>query len=99
VCVLVAANEPIGPGDRFVGRPRDPGANPPARIAVVSKTDVAGPDAVAAQLSLLATGELGVFDAYVPLSARKGRRARSAWWASLESRLPEGPSYYPPGRP
>src|SRR3954452_10884225 len=66
VCVLVAANEPIGPGDRFVAELATR-ANPPARIAVVSKTDVAGSDAVAAQLSVLASGELGAFDAYVPL--------------------------------
>jgi GTP-binding protein Era len=95
VCVVVAANQPIGPGDRFVadlaGR-----ADPPARIAVVSKTDIATREAVADQLAELAAGELGEFDAYVPVSARRGI-GLDALIAEIESRLPEGPAYYPPG--
>jgi GTP-binding protein Era len=95
VCVVIAANEQIGPGDRFVADLADRAA-PPARIAVVSKTDAARHDAVGAQLGELASGALGAFDAYVPLSARTGD-GLDALVSELEARLPEGPSYYPPG--
>src|SRR3954452_3550498 len=56
VCVVVAANEPVGPGDRFVAGLATRAA-PPARIAVVSKTDVATRETVADQLTQLAGGE------------------------------------------
>ncbi len=95
VCVVVPANESIGPGDRFVADLAAK-ANPPARIAVVTKTDLASSDTVFAQLGVLSTGALGTFDAYVPLSAHTGE-GLDALIGELESRLPEGPSYYPSG--
>jgi GTP-binding protein Era len=95
VCVLVAANERVGPGDRFVADLATR-AKPQARIAVVSKTDVATKEAVADQLTVLASGDLGEFHAFVPISARSGA-GLDALVAELEQRLPEGPSYYPPG--
>ncbi len=95
VCLVVPANQPIGPGDRFVADLIER-AQPPARVAVVSKIDVANRDAVAAQLTQLSSGELGPFDAFVPLSARTGD-GLDALVAELDARLPEGPSYYPAG--
>jgi len=93
ICLLVNATEPIGPGDRFVaGLARD--VTTP-RVLVVNKVDAASRADVAQHL-----GEaellLGVFDAYVPVSARTGDGV-DALAAELEARLPEGPRYYPEG--
>src|SRR4051794_35514833 len=95
VCVVVAANERIGPGDRFVAELATRAA-PPARVAVVSKVDIGTPETVADQLAELASGTLGEFDAYVPLSARTGV-GLDALVGEIEARLPQGPAYYPPG--
>ena len=73
VCQLIEANAVVGPGDRFiaelVGRVRTP------RILVVNKVDIANRDEIGEQLAR-ASGELGDFDAFVPISAahRRGRR-------------------------
>lgn len=93
VCLLIEADAPIGPGDRFISelvhRSRTP------RFLVVNKVDRARPDEIADHLAR-ATDELGEFDAYVPLSARTGQGV-DALVAELEARLPEGPRYYPDG--
>jgi len=92
VCLLVEANAPIGTGDRFI-------ADVVARVdtptvLVLNKTDAAGPDAIGEHLAL--ASELGDFDAFVPLSALTGDGV-PALVGELESRLPEGPLYYPAG--
>ena len=61
----------------------------------MSKTDLATDAAVAEQLAV-AAGELGEFDAYVPLSGLTGDGV-DALVGELEARLPEGPEYYPDG--
>lgn len=60
------ATEPIGPGDRFIVEQlaKFPRAK---KIALVTKTDTAKPEQVAAQL--LAVDELADWDAVIPLSA------------------------------
>jgi GTP-binding protein Era len=93
VCVLVEANSAIGPGDRFVADLVQQVDTP--RVLVVSKTDLVSNVAVGEQLARAAT-ELGEFDAYVPLSSRTGDGV-DALVGELESRLPEGPEYYPGG--
>jgi GTP-binding protein Era len=93
VCVLIEANSTIGPGDRFVADLVQQVDTP--RVLVVSKTDLATNVAVGEQLAR-AAGELGEFDAYVPLSSRTGEGI-DALVGELESRLPEGPEYYPGG--
>jgi GTP-binding protein Era len=93
VCLVVEANAPIGPGDRFIAGLVQQVDTP--RILVVNKVDVARPSDIADHLGR-ATGELGEFDAFVPLSARTGDGV-DALVAELESRLPEGPVYYPDG--
>ena len=65
------------------------------RILVVNKVDAARREDVVDHLAR-ATAELGEFDAYIPLSARTGDGV-DALVAELESRLPEGPVYYPDG--
>jgi GTP-binding protein Era len=93
VCLLIEATSSIGPGDRFIAELVQQVDTP--KILVVSKTDLAARDAIGAQL-LAAVAELGEFDAYVPLSGQTGDGV-PALIGELESRLPEGPEYYPGG--
>ncbi len=93
VCLLIEATGTIGPGDRFVAQLVQQVETP--KILVVSKTDLASRAAVGEQLAV-ATGELGEFDAYVPLSGLTGEGV-DALVGELEARLPEGPEYYPGG--
>jgi GTP-binding protein Era len=93
VCLLVEASAPIGRGDRFVAELVQQVDTP--KILVVNKIDIADRAAVADHLAR-ATAELGEFDAYVPLSAKTGAGV-DALVGELESRMPEGPRYYPDG--
>jgi GTPase len=93
VCMLVEANAPIGSGDRFIADLVNQVETP--KLLVVNKVDRAGKPAVAEHL-VEAARELGDFDAYVPLSARTGEGV-DALVGEIESRLPEGPRYYPEG--
>ncbi len=93
VCFLIEANAPIGPGDRFVAA-RLADVSTPVVLAV-NKTDVASRADVIDHLAQ-ASGELGDFAAYVPLSAREGEGV-DALLGELELRLPPGPHYYPEG--
>jgi GTPase len=93
VCLLVEANAPIGSGDRFIADLVQQVATP--KLLVVNKVDRAGKPAVAEHL-VAAARDLGDFDAYVPLSALTGD-GTDALLGEIESRLPEGPRYYPEG--
>jgi len=93
VCLLVEAGQAIGPGDRFVAKLVQQVDTP--KILVVSKVDLASRVAIGEQLALV-TGELGEFDAYVPLSGLTGDGV-DALISELDARLPEGPEYYPGG--
>jgi GTP-binding protein Era len=93
VCFLIEANAPIGPGDRFVAA-RLAEVDTPVVLAV-NKVDVASRDQIVDHLAV-ASGELGDFAAYVPLSARVGDGV-DALLGELETRLPAGPHYYPEG--
>jgi GTP-binding protein Era len=93
VCLLIEASSSIGPGDRFVADLVQQVETP--KVLVVSKTDLATRVEVGEQLAT-AAGELGDFDAYVPLSSETGDGV-DALVGELEARLPEGPEYYPGG--
>lgn len=93
VCLLVEANAPIGTGDRFIADLIREVSTP--RILVVNKIDAASKGAVAAHLTQV-VDRLGEFDAYVPCSAKTGEGV-DALVGELESRMPEGPHYYPEG--
>ncbi|MBM3675748.1 MAG: GTPase Era [Actinobacteria bacterium] len=93
VCLLIEASAPIGAGDRFVARLVHQARTP--RVLVVNKVDVASRAQIVQHLTAVA-GELGEFDAYLPLSARTGEGV-DALAAELEARMPEGPVYYPDG--
>src|SRR6185295_6563197 len=94
ICVLVEATAPLGRGDRFVADLVGAAATP--RILVVNKVDAASPAAVGEHLARADERLGGPFDAYVPCSARTGEGV-DVLAAELESRLPEGPHYYPEG--
>jgi GTP-binding protein Era len=91
VLFLLDATQRIGPGDRRIAaRLTDAGT---ATILVVNKTDAADPDAVGLQLA-----EAGEWDfaAYVPVSALQEENLTPIL-SELETLLPEGPAYFPPG--
>jgi GTPase len=93
VCLLVEADAPIGAGDRFVAGLVHQVPTP--KLLVVNKIDRAGKPAIVEHLATAAR-DLGNFDAYLPLSARTGDGI-AALLGEIESRLPEGPRYYPEG--
>lgn len=67
----VPADEAIGPGDRYINEQLD--AFPrTSKVAIVTKTDAAGPTRVAEQL--LAVSRLREWDEIIPLSAVTGER-------------------------
>jgi GTP-binding protein Era len=88
----VPADQPVGPGDRFL-------ANELARlkspvIAIVTKTDLAEKQQIGEQL--LALSKLGDWADVIPVSAVAGDQV-SLLEDLLVARLPEGPSLYPDG--
>jgi GTP-binding protein Era len=93
VCLLVEANTPIARGDRFIADLVQRVETP--KLLVVNKTDRAGRAEVAEHL-VAAARDLGDFDAYLPLSARTGDGVDTLS-EEIETRLPEGPRYYPEG--
>jgi GTP-binding protein Era len=86
----VPADQKIGPGDRFIAAELAELKAPV--IAIVTKTDVASRQQVAAQL--LALNELGPFADIVPVSAVAGDQV-DLLADLLVAHLPEGPLLYP----
>ena len=93
VCVLVDATESIGSGDAFVADLVQGTTTP--RILIVNKVDKAPKSAVVQHLAQ-AQERLGEFDEYVALSALTGEGV-DVLTSELESRLAEGPRFYPDG--
>jgi GTPase len=93
VCLLVEANAPLGPGDRFIADLVHAVSTP--SILVVNKTDAADERSIFDHLAE-AVAKLGDFDAYVPCSARTGDGV-DALVTELEARMEPGPHYYPDG--
>jgi GTPase len=93
VCFLIEADASIGPGDRFVAARLADIATPV--VLAVNKVDVASREQILDHLAQ-ASGELGEFAAFVPVSARAGDGV-DALIGELEQRLPAGPHYYPAG--
>ncbi|MEU6035362.1 GTPase Era [Actinomadura sp. NPDC047616] len=89
----VPADQPVGPGDRFIARELANVRRTPV-VAIVTKTDLADPETVAAQL--LAVQELGEFADIVPCSAESGYQV-DVVADLLISHLPEGMALYPEG--
>jgi GTP-binding protein Era len=92
VLLVLAADEQIGAGDRFVAR-RAFAAGAPVVIAL-NKVDRVGPAEIARQIEQAAA--LGDFRALHPISAISGDGV-PALRDELAAVLPEGPAYYPDG--
>jgi GTP-binding protein Era len=86
---VLAANERIGAGDRFVAE-RLFGAGPPVVVAL-NKVDRLRPDRIAEQIETAAA--LGDFHALHPLSALRGEGI-DPLRRDLVELLPEGPRYF-----
>jgi GTP-binding protein Era len=98
VAFCTPADEPIGRGDRFVAESLSTLARTPV-LAVVTKTDLVGPDRLAEHLA--AVGRLGAevdlaWADVVPVSAVSGAGV-DLLHRLLVERLPPGPAFYPDG--
>ena len=91
VGLVIAADAPVGPGDRHVAALVGGVATP--CVLVVNKTDTVERERVHAQRAS-AEAQLGRFAATVTCSARTGDGI-DALAAALEAQLPAGPRYYP----
>ncbi|GAA5081569.1 GTP-binding protein Era [Thermocatellispora tengchongensis] len=89
----VPADEPIGKGDRFIAEKLAAVKKTPV-LAIVTKTDLASREQVAAQL--LAVSQLAEFAEIVPVSAQRGEQL-DVLTGLLVDRLPEGPPLYAGG--
>ena len=86
----VPADEPIGPGDRFINEQLD--TFPRTRkVAIVTKTDAAGSARVAEQL--LAVSQLREWELIIPLSAVTGEQVELLA-EHLIGLMPESPALY-----
>lgn len=85
-CLVIDATAAIGRGDRFVAKHL-----PPESVVILTKCDRASPDTVVQQLAEAARFEA---EAYFPLSGRTGEGV-PALVDHLESRLAEGPAFFP----
>ena len=86
----VPADEKVGPGDRFIAA--ELAALKAPVVAIITKTDGAGRDRIAAQL--VAVSQLGDFADIVPVSAVAGDQVELLA-GLLAAHLPEGPQLYP----
>ncbi len=86
----VPADEKVGPGDKFIAA--ELAALKAPVVAIVTKTDRAGRDRIAAQL--VAVSRLGDFADIVPVSAVAGDQVELLT-GLLAAHLPEGPQLYP----
>ena len=89
----VPATQPVGPGDKYLARELAGLKNQPV-VAIVTMTDEASKDQIAAQLT--AVSALGDWADIVPVSAVSGFQL-DVLTDVLVSRLPEGEPLYPDG--
>ncbi len=93
------ADQKVGPGDTLIAR-ESAAAHRGTRVGVVTKMDLASPDAVAERL--VEVQQLGIetgrpFDDLVPVSATTGEQV-GLLTDLLMAALPEGPPLYPEGQ-
>ena len=92
------ADQKVGPGDRYIATELAQAERTP-KIAIVTKTDLVGPDRLAVQLTSVGQlgAELGIDWAdIVPVSATRGDQL-DLLADLLVAQLPEGPPLYPDG--
>jgi GTP-binding protein Era len=93
VALCVPADEPVGPGARFIAA-EVAQLHRSRKVAVVTKTDKASKDVVGRQL--LAVSALAEWDEVIPVSAVAGDQVQLLE-DLLVGLLPEGPELYPDG--
>ncbi|WP_422114679.1 GTPase Era [Brachybacterium sp. UNK5269] len=89
------ADQKIGPGDRFIAQDlveMRTGRRGPRVVAIVTKIDLVGRDALAEHL--MSVDQLMEFDEIVPISAVKGEQI-DVLLAVISAQLPESPQLYP----
>ena len=91
----VPADVPVGRGDEFIAGEMKAVAGRTPVIGIVTKTDRAQPEQIAARLTELTALDIG-FAELVPVSATKGFQV-DLLSDLLVARLPEGPPLYPDG--
>ena len=91
VLFVLAADQEVGPGDRFIARAVANSGLP--AVTAVNKIDRLDPARVVAGLA--AAGELGVPGEIFPISAKRGTGVDELV-AHLVELVPEGPFLYPP---
>lgn len=91
VAFLVDATKPVGTGDAWVAAHVEK-ASAPFKLLVLTKADIAKPDAVAAQLE--AARALAHFDDELVISATEGFNV-DAFLSIVGEHLPEGPKWFP----
>ncbi|BBZ22589.1 GTPase Era [Mycolicibacter hiberniae] len=94
ICLCIPADEPIGPGDRWIVEQIRAVAPKTTLVVVVTKIDKTSRDKVAAQL--VAVGELAPEAEIVPVSAVSGEQV-DVLISVLAAALPVGPAFYPDG--
>ena len=92
VLFVLAADQTVGPGDRFIARAVADSGLP--AVTVVNKIDRLDPARTVAGLA--AAGELGVPGEIFPISAKKGTGVDELV-AHLVELMPDGPFLYPAG--
>jgi GTP-binding protein Era len=92
VCLVLAADERLGAGDRFIARRVFAGSAPV--VIALNKVDRLRPPQIAAAIAAAAT--LGDFRELHPVSAKTGDGV-PALRDDLAALLPEGPAYFPAG--
>jgi GTP-binding protein Era len=90
ILMLVNAEEPIGPGDKFVIEKIK--GKKTRKFLGVNKIDKVSPETLATFMQSIPNQE--VFDGIIPLSALNGNNVESLVHTLVEL-LPEGPQYYP----
>ena len=89
----VPADQPIGPGDRFIATELAEIRRTP-KVAIITKTDLVGREQLAKHLLKIQT--LGEFAEIVPVSATGGDQV-GLLADLLVARMPAGPALYPDG--
>lgn len=95
ICLCIPADEPIGPGDKWIIEQIKPLAGRTKVVGIVTKLDKVGPDKVGDQLIKLSQ-LLGERADVIPVSAKSGKQL-DVLSDLLVSLCEPGPAFYPDG--
>ncbi|MEZ5209590.1 GTPase Era [Gordonia sp. (in: high G+C Gram-positive bacteria)] len=95
ICLCIPADEPIGPGDKWIIEQIKPLARRTKVVGIVTKLDKVSPDKVGEQLIKLSE-LLGADAEVIPVSAKSGKQL-DVLSDLLVSLCEPGPAFYPDG--